>query len=126
MFSNILGGGQENGLRSGTENTAFISAFGEAVRIKFSTLQEDILHLKELRDYCIDAIVNTIPKAVLNSNKLGAPHIVNFSLPGLSNRKVVEFLDSRDIFISSAAACKSKSAISRGPSVLESPGVNRL
>ncbi|WP_342431286.1 cysteine desulfurase family protein [Neobacillus sp. FSL H8-0543] len=125
MFSSVLGGGQENGLRSGTENTAFISAFGEAVRITFANMQEDILHMKELRDYCIDEIVQLVPKALLNSNKQGAPHIVNFSLPGLHNIKVVEFLDSRDIFISSAAACKSKSAISRGPSVLESLGINR-
>lgn len=125
MFSSILGGGQENGLRSGTENTPFISGFGEAVRIKFSTMQKDFLHMKELRDYCMEMIVNYIPQAVLNSNKLGAPHIVNFSLPGLENKKVVEFLDSRDIFISSAAACKSKSPYSRGPSVLESLGVSR-
>ncbi|MEH7115727.1 cysteine desulfurase family protein [Neobacillus niacini] len=125
MFSCILGGGQENGLRSGTENTPFISAFGEAVRIKFSTMQKDISHMKALRDYCMELIVAQIPKAVLNSNQQGAPHIVNFSLPGLSNRKIVEFLDSRDIFISSAAACKSKTAFSRGPSVLESLGVSR-
>lgn len=126
MFSCILGGGQENGLRSGTENTPFISAFGEAVRIKFSTMQKDISHMKALRDYCMETIVDQIPKAVLNSTKQGAPHIVNFSLPGLPNREVVEFLDSRDIFISSAAACKSKSPFSRGPSVLESLGVSRI
>ncbi|SDN67743.1 Aminotransferase class-V [Bacillus sp. OK048] len=125
MFSSILGGGQENGLRSGTENTPFISGIGEAVRIKFSTVQKDFLHMKELREYCTEMIVEQIPKAVLNSNKQGSPHIVNFSLPGLDNRKVVEFLDSRDIFISSAAACKSKSPYSRGPSVLESLGVSR-
>ncbi|MDF2855193.1 MAG: iscS3 [Neobacillus sp.] len=125
LFSSILGGGQENGLRSGTENTAFISAFGEAVRIKFSTFHVDISYLKELRDYCIDGIINHLPKAVINSNKQGAPHIVNFSLPGLENKKVVEFLDLKDIFISSAAACKSKTPHSRGPSVLESLGVPR-
>lgn len=123
MFSIILGGGQEHGLRSGTENTPFISAFGDAVRITCSTMQEDISHMKELRDYCIDALVKQIPKAVINSNKQGAPHIVNFSLPGLNNKKVVQFLDSRDIFISSAAACKSNN--SRGSSVLESLGFSR-
>ena len=123
MFTTILGGGQERGLRSGTENTPAIAAFGDAVRITFANMEKDIAQIKELRDYCIDAIREQIPTAVINSNQQGAPHIVNFSLPGFNNKKVVEFLDHKDIFISSAAACKSNH--SRGPSVLESLGLSR-
>lgn len=123
LFSLNLGGGQERGLRSGTENTAFIAAFGEAARITFANMQKDTSHLKVLRDYCIDALVEQIPSAVINSNKQGAPHIVNFSLPGLNNKKVVEFLDTNDIYISSEAACKSN--YSRGPSMLESLVLSR-
>jgi cysteine desulfurase len=124
LLSLNLGGGQERGLRSGTESTPLIAGFGEAVRITFSKKDKDILKMKELRDYCIDAITDQIPNAVLNSNKNGAPHIVNFSLPGLKNKKVAEFLDHKDIFISSAAACKSNH--SRGPSILESLGLSRV
>jgi cysteine desulfurase len=123
MFSLNLGGGQEHGLRSGTESTPLIAGFGEAVRITFSNMDKDILHMKELRDYCLDAIAMQLPKAVINSTKQRAPHIVNFSLPGLPNKQVVEFLDTKDIFISSAAACKGNH--SRGPSVLESLGLSR-
>jgi cysteine desulfurase len=123
MFSLNLGGGQEHGLRSGTESTPLIAGFGETVRITFTNMHKDILHMKELRDYCIDAIEDQLPKAVINSTKQGAPHIVNFSLPGFNNKKVVEFLDTKGIFISSAAACKSNH--SKGPSVLESLGLNR-
>lgn len=123
MFTNMFGGGQERGLRSGTESTPLIAAFGEAVRITFSNMEKDILHMVQLRDYCIDKIAKLLPKAVIHSNKEGAPHIVNFSLPGFHNRKVVEFLDSKEIYISSAAACKSNH--SRGPSVLESLGISR-
>jgi cysteine desulfurase len=123
MFSLNLGGGQEHGLRSGTESTPLIAGFGEAVRITLSNMHKDILDMKELRDYCIDAITDQLPKAVINSTKQGAPHIVNFSLPGLHNKKVVEFLDTKDIFIFSAAACKSNH--SKDPSVLESLGLNR-
>jgi cysteine desulfurase len=123
MFSVNLGGGQENGLRSGTESTPLIAGFGEAARITFSKLNEDIIYMNDLRDYCIDSISETIPQAVIHSTKQGAPHIVNFSLPGLENKSVVEFLDTKDIFISSAAACKSNH--SRGPSVLESLGLSR-
>lgn len=123
MFSLNLGGGQEQGLRSGTESTPLIAGFGEAVDITFPRLHENILQMKELRDYCMNAIAAHLPKSVINSSKLGAPHIVNFSLPGLKNRQMVEFLDSKDIFVSSAAACKSNH--SRGPSVLESLGLSR-
>lgn len=123
MFSLHLGGGQEHGLRSGTESTPLISGFGEAVRVTFSHMQEDIRYMKELRDYCMDQTKKRIPQAVIHSTKLGAPHIVNFSLPGIKNKDAVEFLSSKDIFISMAAACKSNH--SRGPSVLESLGLSR-
>lgn len=123
MFSLNLGGGQERGLRSGTESIPLIAGFGEAARITFANMARDVLHMKELRDYCIDAIVERIPQAVMNSNKFGSPHIVNFSLPGFPNRQVLEFLNSKDIFISSAAACKGNR--SRGPSMLESLGLGR-
>lgn len=63
MFSTILGGGQENGLRSGTENTPAIAAFGDAVKITFATMDKTVKHMKELRNYCIDSIANQIPKS---------------------------------------------------------------
>ncbi|WP_147531649.1 cysteine desulfurase family protein [Bacillus marasmi] len=123
MFSLNLGGGQENGLRSGTESTPLIAGFGEAVRLTFENRFEDQLHMLKLRDYCIKALLAGIPDVVINSSKFGAPHIVNFSLPGIPNREVVEYLSTRDIFISSAAACKGNR--SRGPSMLESLGLTR-
>ncbi|OIJ15214.1 hypothetical protein BKP35_05035 [Anaerobacillus arseniciselenatis] len=123
MFSLHLGGGQERGLRSGTENTAFIAGFGKAVEITFSNMYKEIPHMIELRDYCIEAIGECIPQAVVHSNNRGAPHIVNVSLPGVENKHVVEFLDTKGIYISSAAACKSN--YSRGPSALESLVLSR-
>jgi len=123
MFTNMFGGGQERGLRSGTESTPLIAAFGEAVRKTFSNMSTDILHMAALRDYCIDSIVEQLPEAVINSSKQGAPHIINFSLPRFRNKEVVQYLDSKNIYISSAASCKSNH--SRGPSMLESLGLSR-
>lgn len=119
----MFGGGQEKGLRSGTESPPLIAAFGEAARITFANLHNDILQMTGLRDYCIDAIADQLPWAVINSNKQGAPHIVNFSLPGKNNERIVHFLDGKGICISSGAACKSNHT--RGPSVLESLGLSR-
>ncbi len=123
MFSLNLGGGQERGLRSGTESTPLIAGFGEAVRITFVHMHKNISHIKELRNYCHEMIKEQIPWAVIHSSPQGAPHIINFSLPGIKNKDMVEFLSTKDIFISSAAACKSNH--SRGPSVLESLGLSR-
>lgn len=119
----IFGGGQERGLRSGTESSPLIAAFGEAVRITFANMLNDIPQMAGLRDYCMDAITDRLPEAVIHSTKQGAPHIVNFSLPGLKNQAVVHFLDGRGICIASGAACKSNHT--RGPSVLESLGLSR-
>lgn len=123
MFSLNLGGGQERGLRSGTESTPLIAGFGEAVKITFSNLDEKIAHMKNLRDCCLHKLAEQLPGAVINSPISGAPHIINLSLPGLKNRDVLQFLDSQGIYISTAAACKSNHR--RGPSVLESFGLSR-
>ncbi|WP_318504126.1 cysteine desulfurase family protein [Bacillus sp. T3] len=123
MFSLHLGGGQENGLRSGTESTPLIAGFAEAARLTHANRAENIAHMTRLRDYCIQQLITRIPSAVINSSKKGAPHIVHFSLPGLENQEVVKYLSSKDIFISSAAACKGNR--SRGPAMLESIGLSR-
>ncbi|WP_053599872.1 cysteine desulfurase family protein [Bacillus sp. FJAT-18017] len=123
IFSNILGGGQERGLRSGTENTAFIAGFGQAFRITFSNIGKTMDYIAELRNYCLEQIEERLPQAVINSSRQGALHIVNLSMPGHYNKNIVEQLDALGIYISSAAACKSNH--SRGPSVLESLGLSR-
>lgn len=123
MYTIMFGGGQERGLRSGTESTPLIAAFGEAARLTFTNLSDDISYMTGLRDYCIQAIADKLPRAVINSNNQGAPHIVNFSLPGIKNETVVHYLDGKGIYISSGAACKSNHT--RGPSVLESLGLSR-
>ena len=68
-------------------------AFAEAVKITFSNMKENRLYMKDLRDYCSDRISEQIPHAVIHSKKEGAPHIVNFSLPGMKNKEVVKFLE---------------------------------
>jgi cysteine desulfurase len=124
MHTILFGGGQERGLRSGTESSPLIAAFGEAARLTFANLKQDIAHMTRLRDYCLQAIAEKIPMAVINSSRQGAPHIVNISLPGIANQTIVHYLDDKGIYISSGAACKSNHT--RGPSVLESLGLSRM
>lgn len=123
IFATMFGGGQEFGLRSGTESTPLIAGFGEAVRITFKNLQKNITQMEKLRNYCLQQLMELVPEAVINSTKNGAPHIVNFSLPQFKNSDVVQYLSNNKIYIGSGAACKSNH--SRGPSMLESLGLSR-
>ena len=102
----LLGGGQEDGFRSGTENTVGIAGFGAAVREGFSALERSIAHMKELREYIISALPSEI-KA--NLPAASAPHIVNVTLPSIKSETMLHFLSSKGIFVSSGSACSSHS-----------------
>ena len=64
----ILGGGQEHGLRSGTENVANIVGFGKACEIAKNNLQENISYMKKLRDILVEKVLNEIPEVTLNGH----------------------------------------------------------
>ncbi len=107
----ILGGGQELGLRSGTENVPAVAAFGEAVRIKTKALESDIKKLTELRGYLIEKIGSSpaLSDITLNLPEVSAPHILNITMPDIKSETVLHFLSSLGIFVSSGSACSSNS-----------------
>jgi cysteine desulfurase len=123
VFAQIFGGGQEKGLRSGTEAMPAIAGFGEAAAITFRDRDENISHLSSLRKYCLDTLTAEFPDIQVNSPQDGAPHILNVSFPMVRNKDLQKFLSEREIYVSTAAACKSNHT--RGPSVLESMGISR-
>ena len=100
----LLGGGQENGLRSGTENSPGIAAFGAAVAERYPTLDKDIAHMATLRDRLIAGLeaMSVTVKRPLGSC---APHIVNLTLPNIKSEVMLHFLDARGICVSSGSAC---------------------
>ena len=100
----IRGGGQENGLRSGTEATAQIAAFAAAARLGAASFQEDFSHMKQLRSYLLQRLAQELPQAVPLTQG-GAPHILPISLPGYKSEVVVRFLSDRGIYLSSGSAC---------------------
>ncbi len=103
----ILGGGQEYGLRSGTENTIGIAGFGAAAKDGFSNLDSSICKMAELREYIISAMPDEIK---LNLPEKAAPHIVNITLPRIKSETMLHFLSSKGIFVSSGSACSSHSS----------------
>lgn len=102
----ILGGGQERGLRSGTENVANIVGFGKACEIAKSNLDKNILSLKNLRDYLVKRVLAEIPYVTLNGhpeNRLS--NNAHFTFLGVNGEDLIIKLDEHGIAASTGSAC---------------------
>ena len=103
----ILGGGQEGGMRSGTENVPGIAAFGEAIRIGSGLVRDRYYMLTELRNYLIQRIESELPEISVTKPPIAAPHIINITLPKIKSETMLHYLSSLGIFVSSGSACSS-------------------
>ena len=100
----LLGGGQESGFRSGTENLIGIAAFGAAAKDGFLHLQERTRHLCDLRDYAVERL--SALGLQLNLPKGSrAPHVVNLTLPDIKSETMLHALSSYGICVSQGSAC---------------------
>ena len=117
----ILGGGQENGLRSGTENVAGIVGFGKACQIAHEKLYENILHMKKLQKSLIDKILIEIPKVRLNGHaEKRIPNNLHMTFFGVNGEDLIIKLDENGIASSTGSACSVK--IQKESHVLKSMG----
>ena len=100
----ILGGHQENDLRSGTEPTAQIAAFAAAVEQGLAGREADLAHLKELKAFAVEMLTKEVKglSVVVDS---AAPHILPVTLVGYKRAVVVRYLSDRGICVSSGSAC---------------------
>ncbi|RAK06649.1 cysteine desulfurase [Halanaerobium saccharolyticum] len=110
----IYGGGQESNLRSGTENIPGIAGLREAVKKlpQLSAAENTDKDLSKKREYLFN-LLQEIEEAVINSPAAGAPHIINFSLPGIKGETMLHALESQGIYISTSSACSSDKQGSR-------------
>lgn len=120
----IIGGGQEGGLRSGTENVAGIVGMGVASHIAYESLEKDRHRIITLRDRLIDRILREIPYSILNGPKESDSRLCNnadFSFAHINGASLVIQLDMKGVCASTGSAC---SASDRGAShVLSAIGV---
>ncbi len=107
-----LGGGQEGGLRSGTENVPGICAFGVAARLAAASLSEDIKVMEELRSYLITRLTTDEKLKEIRPTlpPFHAPHILNITLPSIKSETMLHFLSSMGVYVSSGSACSSNSS----------------
>ncbi|OGZ98669.1 MAG: hypothetical protein A3C07_02400 [Candidatus Sungbacteria bacterium RIFCSPHIGHO2_02_FULL_47_11] len=104
----IYGGGQESGLRSGTENVSAIVGLAEALKIAHGERAKENARLEKLRDYFIAEILKRIPGAVLNGHpEKRLPNNINISIPRLEGEAAVIYLDEKGIAASTGSACSS-------------------
>jgi cysteine desulfurase len=102
----ILGGEQENGLRSGTENVAGIVGLSRAVDLVDKT---DMAETKKIRDYIISELLK-IKRTRLNGCRTRRlPNNINISFEGVEGESLVLYLDRRNIFASTGSACSARS-----------------
>ena len=104
----IFGGGQENALRSGTENVPAIAAFGTAVAQKSSSVMSRYIKAKELNNYLRERLISDCPFAKIISPYEASPYILSMSLPGYNAETILHYLESKEIYVSGGAACSSK------------------
>ena len=99
-----LGGGQEMGLRSGTENVMGIVAFGAACAARSSRLDADIAHMAQLREQAIAAL-EALGITCKQPRGACAPHIINVTLPQIKSETMLHFLSARGVCVSAGSAC---------------------
>ena len=100
----ILGGGQERGMRAGTEATPQIAAFGTAAEIGSAKMAQATKTMAEVRAHAIDRLTAEVDGLVVIGG--GSPHILSISLPGYRSEVLMNFLEARGIYTSKSSACK--------------------
>lgn len=102
----ILGGGQETGLRSGTENVASTIGFSEALDISQSDRVDESARVSELRDLFITELQKAVPKAKINGTvKKRIANNISVSFPGVDNERLMMQLDEAGIMCAVGSAC---------------------
>jgi len=102
----ILGGGQERGLRSGTENVAGTIGFTKAYEMAFEHRKYESERLEKLRNYLQNILLEAFPEAVISGNqKSRLPSFLHISFPKLDAERLIFLLEDRGVLVASGSAC---------------------
>lgn len=120
----IFGGGQQKGMRSGTENVPGVAGIGVAVSISYENFNEKIERLYELKKYFVEQI-SEIEGAFINgrTDLESAPHIVSVSFEHVRSEVLLHALESKSIYVSAGSACASNKQTAS--SILKAIGVKK-
>ena len=106
----IYGGGQQGGMRSGTENVPGFAGFGLATKMVYEDLEARTVRMRAVKDRLTERL-KTLPDVYINEGE--APHILSVSFVGVRSEVMLHALEEREIYVSSGSACSSnKPAVS--------------
>lgn len=109
------GGGQEKGLRSGTENLPAIAGMAKALRIYLENETDNAARQKAIKSRIINYLQDKPGITIFSQdNENFAPHILCFSLKGIRGETLVHTLEEHDIYVSTTSACSSRSSEESG------------
>ena len=119
----ILGGGQQQGQRSGTENGAGVAGLGVAADICFQNMKKNQQTIFDVKRTLAEGILNDIADVQINGDTLeqSSPYVLNVTFKGLKSEVLLHALESKNIFVSAGSACDSKKKV--GSPVLTAMGL---
>ncbi len=110
LMPQVLGGGQERGIRSGTENVAGVIGLAKALDLAQERRHEEAARLQQLQKLFFDLIAGKFPDAVVNgSRKTRLPNNVHVTLPGQDNERLIFQLDAEGVLCAAGSACSASS-----------------
>ena len=110
----ILGGGQQSGMRSGTDNVPGAAGMALAAKMVYSRLEEDVEHMYALRDRLMGGLAEIGDVVVHGAEKeQAAPQIVNASFLGVRSEVLLHTLEEEKIYVSAGSACSSHNRAGR-------------
>jgi cysteine desulfurase len=107
LVPHLTGGGQEFGLRAGTQNVPYIVGFAEALRLANEERKQRAAHVQPLRDKIIGTVLETIPDSRLTGHMASRlPHHASFAFQNVDGNLLLTLLDAAGFACSSGSACK--------------------
>ena len=103
------GGGQEKGLRPGTENVPYIVTLGAAAEQYGKTIQPRLAAAQQLNSLLREELAKR-EGILINSPEDASPYVLNFSIPGVRSETMLHFLESKEVYVSSGSACSKGAA----------------
>ncbi|MDE6275035.1 MAG: cysteine desulfurase [Clostridia bacterium] len=118
----VYGGGQENGVRSATENVPAIMAFADVVGRNFANIKTNYSAISELRDYLQDELMNKFENIKINTDSANSsPYVFSFALNSARGEVLVHCLEDKGVIVGTGSACNSQKSTKRIPQAL---GIN--
>ena len=120
----VFGGGQERGLRSGTENVPAIAGMGKAAEEMYQNLDTDLDRMYALKQRLADGI-STMENVRINGlcGRDSAPHVLSVSFAGVRSEVLLHALEEREIYVSAGSACASNHPDTAGSATLRAIGL---